>query len=191
MKERNHSQISYVLKGSMELVGEIFSYGIKTALMLLINMISLILIGVFMKMLSESIVFILAFMILRSYTGGYHINSGIGCYIVSCISIIIAMLFCRVGIFEYIIFDLLICIVSGILIYVYSPMEHENRPLNIKERKLFRRRSIFVFCVEVILGIILGIYGVECCGIFAAIYINACAMYAELIKRRVQHINRK
>lgn len=183
MKKNSYVRIDGILKGSMESDGEIYVYGIQTAAMLLVNFISLMVIGAFMGMVTESILFIVSFMLLRSYTGGWHINHYAGCYIISCLSIISAMLLCKIKVFQYITADVILWITAGVLIYEYSPMEHVNRPLNKKERVLFRRRSMCVFLIEVIVGIVFLVFHIEYYGISAAVYINACAMYGELIRR--------
>lgn len=164
---------------------EMYIYGVKTVFVLLLNIISLMAISILMNMAAEGIIYILSLMFLRSYTGGCHINSNTGCYIMSCISIVIALLLCKMGVFENFIIDIALGMAADILIYLYSPMEHANRLLNKAERRIFRRNSIYVFAVEVVFGFISGIMGWKCQIILAAIFVNFCAMLGELWHRRV------
>lgn len=175
----------YIISDNMEMNEEILIYGIKTVFVLLVHILSLIAIGMFMNMMTEGILYILSFMLLRGYTGGYHTNSNMGCYILSCISIVAALYLYKIGVFENIIINVIICIAAGIMIYLYSPMEHKNRPLNHVERRIFRKKSIYVYIVEFIFGILSGIIGRNCQVIIAAIFINFCAMTGELWHRRI------
>ncbi len=178
--------LRYVTKGGMELNEEMYLYGIKTAFVLFLNTLSLMAIGILMNMPAEGLIYILSFMLLRSYTGGYHISSNVGCYIVSCISMVVALILSKECVFESLIIDIVLCITAGILIYLYAPMEHKNRPLNKTERRIFRRKSIYIFIIEFIFGIISGIMGWNCQIILAAIFVNFCAMLAELWHIRVR-----
>lgn len=177
--------LRYTTRDGMELNEEMFIYGIKTVFVLLLNVMSLIAISIFMNMAAEGIIYILSLMFLRSYTGGYHINSNTGCYILSCISIVVALLICKVGVFKNFIIDIALGIAADILIYRYSPMEHANRLLNKVERRIFRRNSIYVFSAEFVFGFISGIMDWKCQIILAAIFVNFCAMLGELWHRRV------
>jgi accessory gene regulator B len=51
---------------------ELYEYGLHQSFILLANIFTTILVGWIFNMMIESIIFLLAFVPLRSYAGGYH-----------------------------------------------------------------------------------------------------------------------
>jgi len=45
-------------------------------------------------------------------------------------------------------------IVSAILIFAFSPIEDKNKPLDEIEKKVYRRRAMVAWTVEVLLGVV-------------------------------------
>ena len=62
---------------------DIYVYGIGQGTVLLVNLISVIIIGLLLGMVWQSLVFILAYIPIRSYAGGYHASTQLRCYILS------------------------------------------------------------------------------------------------------------
>lgn len=60
---------------------EIYQFGIRNGFIILLNVVTAFLIGLLTAKLLVVAVFTLSFMVLRSYTGGYHSDSRIFCYI--------------------------------------------------------------------------------------------------------------
>ena len=60
---------------------EIYEFGIRNGMILLLNIVTAFLIGLVTEKLVVVAVFTASFMVLRSYTGGYHSDSRVFCYI--------------------------------------------------------------------------------------------------------------
>ena len=67
---------------SIEADREIYVYGLTQLFRTLLNVFSTVIIGFCMGMLAESVVFVICLMLIRSYSGGYHSDSPIRCYLI-------------------------------------------------------------------------------------------------------------
>lgn len=68
---------------------EICKYGIENLLISVIEITSILIIGSILEKTIPTIIFVATIVILRRYTGGYHANTKIGCYLVFVLSYII------------------------------------------------------------------------------------------------------
>lgn len=60
---------------------ELYQFGIRNGMILLLNVVTALVIGLLTEQLAVVAVFTLSFMVLRSYTGGYHSDGRIFCYL--------------------------------------------------------------------------------------------------------------
>ncbi len=60
---------------------ELYQFGIRNGMILLLNVVTALVIGLLTEQLAVVAVFTLSFMVLRSYTGGYHSDSRVFCYL--------------------------------------------------------------------------------------------------------------
>lgn len=58
---------------------ELYKYGFNIGLTILINLLSSVLVGVFFGMIFESMIFLMGYIPLRSYAGGYHARTPLRC----------------------------------------------------------------------------------------------------------------
>ena len=71
---------------------EFYRYGIEITLSSLINIALISIIGIVTNYTFESTMFLAVFIIMRSFTGGYHANTYIKCNLVTSISFVILFL---------------------------------------------------------------------------------------------------
>ncbi|MCR6545868.1 accessory gene regulator ArgB-like protein [Dehalobacterium formicoaceticum] len=126
---------------------ELYLYGLKQGLIMLANIITMIMIGLIFGMVWQSIVFMVAYLPLRSYAGGYHAKTQIQCYLFS-IVLIIAVLFA----IKFISWTSLVCfslaVVAGIIIFILAPLEDSNKPLDDIERAVYKKRTRIILGAE-------------------------------------------
>jgi len=129
---------------------ELFTYGLQQGFIMIINIISSILVGLLFHMVWESIIFLIAYIPLRSYAGGYHARTHVRCYILS-IGIIGAVLW-GIKFFEWTNFNCLItALVGGIIIFLLAPRGDVNKPLDELEIVVYKSRARRILLVEVLL----------------------------------------
>lgn len=62
---------------------EIYEYGLKQLITALTDVVSIVILGIIFRELSGSVIFLIAFMSLRSYSGGYHASTPAKCYVLT------------------------------------------------------------------------------------------------------------
>ena len=60
---------------------EIYSYGFNQILFIMLNFITILIIGILFNMLFETIIFMSTYIPIRIYAGGYHARKQTKCYI--------------------------------------------------------------------------------------------------------------
>ena len=163
---------------------EIYQFGIRNGMIIMLNVLTAFLIGLITEKLLIVAVFTVSFMVLRSYTGGYHSDSRIFCYIGSNLVLFIPIytesLFVKTE-------GSILCIVLAIavsIIMIFSPMHSKNRKLDKAEQKHFGKRARAITMVKlIILGILW--YG-EVTSYTYAIYSSICITAVFMLIGKVQ-----
>ncbi|MBP1925460.1 accessory gene regulator B [Sedimentibacter acidaminivorans] len=140
----------------------IYEYGIEIAISYLLNFLTMITISFFMNMLIECIVFLIIFVPLKGYTGGYHAPNYIICFVISCLTVtavLFATKYTSMQINQFIL--LLTMIMAGVSIYILGPIEDKNKPLTKNEYVHFRAKIKIILIIEFILAIIMNIVGLH------------------------------
>lgn len=112
-------------------------------------------IGLIFGCLFESIIFFIAFQLIRKYAGGYHASTETRCEILSTLSILLCALIIRI--LKEHNFNLeLLCITgfSIVVIVALCPLDTPEKPLSVNEFKYFRKISWIILLVLVVIIII-------------------------------------
>ncbi len=145
----NHYIIDYNEK-------EIYEYGLKKLKGILLNVVLTVVAGIVLGLGIESIIFLISYASLRRYAGGYHAPSERSCMLLSMLLVITVLLSVKYISVNY---KSLICIavISSIAIYIKAPVESRNKPLNEKERRIYRIKTRVILCIELIIAGIIGV----------------------------------
>lgn len=160
---------------------EIYIFGMKQLFFNIINVITLLAIGILMGMPGEAVIFISGFSMIRKYAGGFHADTPLMCYFITC-AVAFAVLYILDGI------DLELCLLpyavaSGIVLTL-APMESANKPLDKIEKLIYREKSVCVWTAELILAfilILLGQSGLSKCIMMATI-VSAISLLLAYLK---------
>ena len=132
---------------------EIYQYGFEQVFSSLLNIATMLLLGIILGKIYQSLVLILSFMALRSYSGGYHANTPLHCYLLTVMSISAAL-----SIMKFITIDRFIClgllVLSSVVILLFSPIGSKNKPLDEIEKIIYRKKTIIVWSVETCVSIV-------------------------------------
>lgn len=136
---------------------ELYAKAMELTLAMCISLITALLIGYLCGMQQHGIVFLAAFIPLRSYAGGYHAKGYISCYIESCGLFTAALLFLKFLVLkrQMIILILLLSLLSAIVIFALAPLADKNKPISEKEEKVFKKRTRMLLGMEMALAILL------------------------------------
>lgn len=131
---------------------DIYSYGFKQGFLLLLNTVTIIVVGFIFNMVWQTIIFMVAYSFIRDYAGGYHAKTPFRCYLFS-----IAMITTVLWLIKLIPWNGFICFIitvtSSIVILLIAPVEDSNKPLDRKEKEIFRKRTNIN--LSVLIGVIL------------------------------------
>lgn len=133
---------------------EIYAYGLKQGILVIINIIITILIGLSLNMVWESIIFMVSYVPLRIYAGAYHARTQLRCFWYSILLILSVLLTIKfIPWTNFIILGL--ALISGTIIYLLAPVEDENKPLTESEVKAYRNRTRNILLLELVSILIL------------------------------------
>lgn len=126
---------------------EIYLFGSHQLLMLLINLISMIFIGILFHQTAQCLLYMALFVPLRTFAGGYHACSSRKCYVYSMLCIVAAMLIIKLDFFNFAVYYG-VAVVCGVIILRLAPVEDKNKPLDDVEIIHYRVRSQVVLVIE-------------------------------------------
>lgn len=129
---------------------EIYRYGFQQGFTILLNIVTIIIIGLILKSLLQAILFMMFYFPLRSYAGGFHAKTDVRCYIYSMVIIVLILLVIRFTPITNLIYTI-ITITSSVIILCFAPVQDHNKPLDQTERKVYKFRTLIVWAVEAIL----------------------------------------
>lgn len=130
----------------------IYQYGIQQGLSIMLNLSTTLLLGIVTGMIWESIIFLVAYMFLRRYAGGFHAKTPACCYIYSSVMVLLALLGIKY-MCDYILLSICMFIVGSLIIFLFSPIEDKNKPLDAAKQLVYQKRIRFYLIVEVVLDI--------------------------------------
>ncbi|HBR02726.1 MAG TPA: hypothetical protein DD738_08950 [Ruminiclostridium sp.] len=138
---------------------EIYVYGFEAMLSTVVNTVIVIAIGIFAGLLSQTLVFLISFAVLRVFCGGYHAKTHFGCIFTFLVLYGLAMVSAAFIPLQYAAaLSCFIGAVSTLFIFKYAPIEHKNRPILDNEFASFHRISRITAVVEFIIVMIISLF---------------------------------
>lgn len=137
---------------------ELYRYGLQQGITIILNILITILIGLAFKMVWQSMIFMLAYIPLRSFAGGFHAKTQLRCHILSIALIIMALLGIRIIQWTNLLMLFVVFLASSIIILL-APMESNNKSLNQKERIVFKKYTRAILCLLVGIAMIIWFLG--------------------------------
>lgn len=131
-------------------------YGLDIFVSSVLEIISILVISVFVGNFVETLLFFLAFVPLRIYAGGYHADTKLKCYFVS-IGVYAAFTAAIYSLPQtlYITVNMLMSMFSVVIVFTAAPVVHRNKTVNEIERMYYRKFSILICMVETLIILIL------------------------------------
>jgi len=143
---------------------EVYIYSFEILLSTLLNFVAMCVIAITTKTVSETLVYLLAFIPLRQLVGGYHARNHIRCFlllIMSYMGFLLIINFLSVNYGSYVI--IVSILISNILVFLLAPIADANKPLTNEEIKGFKVKSriaIIIYSISTILITILSLISV-------------------------------
>lgn len=119
---------------------ELYKYGIRQGILMVINVLTAILIGFILGMVWQSMAFMLTYIPIRTYAGGYHASTQLRCYLSS--TALMAAVLIAIKLIPW---NGCICsfisFCAGMVIFWLAPVEDLNKPLKQIEKTIYKRRT--------------------------------------------------
>ena len=139
---------------------DIYSYGLKQGVIMLLQTLSVLLVGIIWGMWWQSVLFIFSYTPLRLSSGGIHANKQWLCFICTVLHAVAVLL-----IIKYVVlsdtFLLAVIAVSTLMILFFAPVEDKNKPFDDMERAVFKKRTRIMLAVELFVVVMLIVFGLS------------------------------
>jgi len=125
----------------------------------MVSLITLIIIAVISNTLYYTALFLLGFIPLRMFAGGFHAGNHLKCYLIL-VSVYILFLVALLSIpGAYIIYTIVPCSLSSLLlVFLFAPSEDMNKQISINDALQLRKGSrILIIGYTIIIGVLLTI----------------------------------
>lgn len=133
---------------------DIYTYGLQQGAQIVLNIITIIVVCLYLQMFWQGIVFLLAFIPLRSYAGGIHAKTQLRCYFLSTVTFAGVLL-----LIKFILWTTPVCLIiaisAGIIVFIFAPVEDHNKPLDQIEIAVYKKRARYILCFLILLAFLL------------------------------------
>ncbi len=127
---------------------EVYVYGMELLFSTLFNIILAVIIGAVTSSMLETAIFLAAFISVRQCIGGYHAETHLGCISIFGVVLIAFAIIVKLTSDTFAIpISIVSAIVSFILVLLFAPVEHPNKPLSDKEKSVLRKKGITLLSI--------------------------------------------
>lgn len=135
---------------------ELYVYGFHQGFILFANILTAIFMGFIFNRENEIIIFLAAYIPLRSNAGGYHAKTSFRCYVFSII--MIAVVISIIGLPFWNAFNVIaITTISAEIIMLFAPVEDLNKLLDQNEKQIYKKRTHIILSFLIGLAVFLWI----------------------------------
>ncbi len=156
---------------------EEYIYGMELVLALLANSVAAVIIGAMMGMALEAISFWFVYSVLKKYTGGFHFDSSLACWLSTCIMTPLVLLFMRYCPYNAVWYAAAAAIAAVILLAL-SPVAAVQKPLSKRERQVFGRIARILVGIAAVVYVVFFVCGAEYALKLLTVDLVAVALFA-------------
>ena len=127
----------------------ILSYGYELILSQIVSILIIFLTGLVLGFGWETFLFLVSFVCLRIFCGGFHANSYHNCFISSTIiTFLVVGSGCLIGKFEVFWFAIIVMIISSMILIFKGPFINSKHPLSLKRIHINMKKFYYIIFVE-------------------------------------------
>lgn len=134
---------------------DVCRYGIEFFIVSVLEILSILILSLFLGNFSETLFYFIAFIPLRLYAGGYHADSKLKCYIILIavyVAFTVLLKIIPTSCYTYI--ELFSIILTVIMILKFAPIVSSKKNINEKETAFYRKVCIWIMFIELAVLII-------------------------------------
>lgn len=158
----------------------IYRYGLEVLYLSMLEVLSILLLAVWIGNFFETLLYFAAFIPLRLFAGGYHANTRLGCYFVSLgvygvFSVVVAF-----ATISYLL-SVLLAMVALVIIWRYAPIVHKNRNISYEEFNRARNISRKLAMIDLLVVVVSGYIYIQVAFVIALGFLSEAVSIASLI----------
>lgn len=160
---------------------ELYQYGLDLVIKKIIHVFLILLIAYIFNMFFSTLIFVITYMVIREYSGGFHAKTVVGCYL--CTFTVTICLVMLLYIFQQLnsIWAWIVLLISGIIIWLFSPQETENKHLSVKERAVYQKKARAYLLFFIIAAILCCRNAIIVRGIVCSCFMQATMLTIEIL----------
>lgn len=134
----------------------VYQYAYELLLNQAINIFLAVLIALVFAAPIPVVLFLISYIPLRSFCGGYHADTNLGCTIVSALLICcVCWIYQNIRESFWMAYYPFSYLISGYVVIRYAPVPAQNKPLDEAETVRYRRKSRILWLLEAVIGMTL------------------------------------
>lgn len=128
-------------------MADVYRYGFEITLSSLLNVILVLSCGFMVGDILASVIYLFGFILLRSFTGGYHATSYLRCNIAMAVSFLLTYALYITLIWLNTDIEILeaLLLANGLPIIIFSPVKNKHKELTSQKAKKFRIVSFVIY----------------------------------------------
>ncbi|MDR0918504.1 MAG: accessory gene regulator B family protein [Oscillospiraceae bacterium] len=140
---------------------DIYTYGFELMISNFISVLVALIIGMISSELIAVSIFMITFIMLRKFSGGYHADTYLKCNAFFALNVIIMIFLIKTIDSNNIWLHTAVCLIGLATIFILSPIENINKPLNNIKRKKYKKFSLGILLFITSISYILYIYKIN------------------------------
>ena len=131
---------------------DIYSYGLALIISFLFNTVVMLIVGALVHRFIETLLFLAVFVLLRSFTGGYHADTFLKCMLITFSTYSLVIILSSIEVITPI---YLSCLAIGFVIVLFTaPVEHPNKEISERKKVHHKITSSVMYIIFSVIGIL-------------------------------------
>jgi len=141
---------------------DIYIYGLQLIISSILGISIILFLGIISERLTDSLIFLFCFIILRQYSGGYHANSYLKCnlYFITIFLLTEAAVIYTQAKYKDVLTVGLICI-SFVIILRFAPIDNINKKLSNSQKLKNKKITLIIFVILITISIFMKVNDVN------------------------------
>lgn len=168
---------------------EVYEYGLQLLLSTVFNGIIALILAIISGTVLQCVCYLAVFVLLRKSAGGFHAKTHFGCCCILAVVLSLFIMFIKFVPNEvYGIVAAIAAAVSVVIILIFAPLEHENKPISDRDRRKLRKNSVIYAVLLTILILVLFIVKLKIIMICIALgmFTSSSSMLVFVIEKKIK-----
>ena len=171
---------------------EVYEYGLQLLLSTVFNGIIALILAIISGTILQCICYLAVFVLLRKSAGGFHAKTHFGCCCILAVVLSLFIMFIKFVPNEaYGIVATIVVAFSVVIILIFAPLEHENKPISARDKNRLRKISVIYAVLFTILVFVLFIAKLKMIMICVALgmFTASGSMLVAVIEKKIKSIH--